>query len=66
MEKEIKTIEIGSHNVVILDKMFGPTIFATLRITPDIERGWVIERQRIDAVVIVTGKPHCVSQFLLF
>lgn len=45
-KKEIK-VEIGSHNSVIIDKLFGPTIFADLRITPDCERGWVIERKWI-------------------
>jgi len=45
-ERETRTIEIGTQRVVI-DKMFGPTIFAMLRITPDIECGWVIERKWI-------------------
>ena len=43
-ELETKTIEIGSQHRVIVDKMFGPTVFVPLRITPDLERGWVIER----------------------
>lgn len=46
MEKEIQKIEIGIQTIEI-DKMFGPTVFASLRITPDLERGWLIERQWI-------------------
>jgi len=46
--EEVK-VEIGSHQRVVIDKLFGPTIFAELRITPDCERGWVIERKRIDS-----------------
>jgi hypothetical protein len=42
------SIRLGSDTPVILDKEFGPTIFASLRITADIKRGWVIERQWID------------------
>lgn len=46
MEKEI---EIGSGDSVVIDKVFGPTVFANLRITADAEQGgWVIERQWID------------------
>ena len=41
-------IEIGSFDVVTIDKLFGPTIFADLRITADPKRGWVIEREWID------------------
>lgn len=48
MEKEIKKVEIGSQHVVIIDKMFGPTVFANLKITADLERGWVIERMWIE------------------
>ena len=47
MKREIKKIEIGGETIEI-EKLFGPTIFANLRITPDIERGWVIERKRIN------------------
>lgn len=49
---EDKIVEIGTHRVVI-DKLFGPTVFAKLRITPDLNRGWVIEREAID-----TGEWH--------
>lgn len=46
MEREPKVIEIGSQDTVIIDKLFGPHIFANLRITADTTRGcWVIERQ---------------------
>jgi hypothetical protein len=42
-------IEIGSGDRVTIEKLFGPTIFADLRITADYERGcWVIERQWIE------------------
>ncbi len=45
--KEI-TLEIGSDNRVILNKLFGPTVFMDLRITPDSEKcEWVIERLTI-------------------
>lgn len=40
-------IEIGTFDRVRIDKMFGPTIFADLRITASMERGWVIERMWI-------------------
>jgi len=44
MEKEIK-IEIGGQSVII-DKLFGPQIFANLRITPDTSTNtWIIERE---------------------
>lgn len=42
-----KTIEIGTQDTVVIDKLFGPTIFANLRITADFDRGWVIEREWI-------------------
>lgn len=46
-EPEGKThkVEIGSFDTVIIEKMFGPTIFADLRITASVEHGWVIERR---------------------
>jgi len=44
----VHTVEIGADQVVI-DKLLGPTIFAMIRVTADLNRGgWVIERQRID------------------
>lgn len=46
-QNEIKDgrIELGYGYPIVLDKMFGPTIFAQLRVTAVIEReGWVIER----------------------
>lgn len=47
--KETKTVEIGSMDTVVIDKLFGPTIFADLRITADSDRGcWVIERMWIN------------------
>ncbi len=47
--EEKKTLEIGSNETITIDKMFGPTIFADLRITADTQRGWVIERQWIES-----------------
>ncbi len=45
-EREEIKLEIGSHNqVVILDKLFGPTVFADLKIVPDLDEGWVIYRR---------------------
>lgn len=44
MSEEPKRFELGSNQTVVIDKAFGPTIFANLRITADCERGWVIER----------------------
>lgn len=41
-------VEIGSFDVLTIDKLFGPTIFADLRITADPDRGWVIEREWIE------------------
>lgn len=41
-------IEIGSFDTLTIDKLFGPTIFADLRITADINRGWIIEREWIE------------------
>ena len=36
---------MGCDNPVILDKMFGPTVFQSLRVTASLEDGgWVIER----------------------
>jgi hypothetical protein len=44
-ELEHKRIAMGCDDEIVLDKMFGPTVFATIRITPSLERGgWVIER----------------------
>ena len=46
--KEYK-IEIGTGDRVTIDKLFGPTIFADLRITADFDRGWIIERLWIES-----------------
>lgn len=41
-------IEVGANDSIIIDKLFGPTVFADLRITANIERRcWVIERMWI-------------------
>lgn len=43
--EEVK-VEIGSHQRVEIDKLFGSMIFMGLRITPSPERcEWIIERQ---------------------
>lgn len=45
--KEIK-VEVGYESVII-DKLFGPQIFANLRITADPKTNtWLIEREMID------------------
>jgi len=46
-ETKIDAIEIGSGDTILIDKCYGPTIFADLKITADITRGWVIERMWI-------------------
>lgn len=49
-EVETFELEIGSHQRVIIDKLYGPMVFAELRITPDTATcQWVIERKRIDS-----------------
>jgi hypothetical protein len=46
-ENEI-TVEVGYESVII-DKIFGPQIFANLRITANPEsNNWIIERQKIN------------------
>lgn len=43
------TIEMGSGVAVILDKLFGPLIFANLKIVNDIAScQWIIYRQNIE------------------
>jgi hypothetical protein len=44
-ENGVATLQLGSGETVVLDKLFGPTIFADLRITVDTSRGWVISRK---------------------
>ncbi len=42
------SLEIGYVSVII-DKIFGPQIFASLKITPDPKtNSWVVQRQRCD------------------
>ena len=39
-------VPIGSHHSVIINKDYGPLIFTSLRITPDVDsNSWVIERE---------------------
>lgn len=41
---KVGTVNVGSNSIII-DKLFGPTAFAELRITANVERNaWVIER----------------------
>jgi len=48
MKKEEKIIEIWTHNeVVIIDKLFWPTIFANLKIVPDVNKWWIVYREWI-------------------
>lgn len=42
--EEKNIIEVGSGDILIIEKMFGPTIMADLRITADVKEGWIIER----------------------
>ena len=45
---ELATIECCGDNPVIIDKFFGPQIFAPLRITADTKTNeWIIEREII-------------------
>jgi len=45
---EIATFLMGCSNMVILDKVFGPLIFANLRIRANFDScEWIIERERI-------------------
>ena len=47
-ENEI-TVEIGSHNTLIIDKLYGPLCMAQLRLTIDSYQGeYIIERLKID------------------
>ncbi len=44
------TVEIG-HQKVTIEKLFGPTVFADIRIRPEIKTAeWIIERQSIDTM----------------
>jgi len=56
-------IEIGSGDRVTIEKLFGPTVFADLRITADYERGcWVIERQWIGEFIEWCTIPNQIEQ----
>lgn len=40
------TVDMGSNNRIVIDKLFGSSVFMNLRITPDLEKcEWVIERE---------------------
>ena len=45
MGRTTTEIAIGYEHTVVLNKPYGPEIFASLRITADAKRGWVIERE---------------------
>jgi len=50
-EGDTLLLEMGSHQELIIDKCFGPIIFANLRVRPLIKNGdafWMIERLHID------------------
>mgnify|MGYP001611178823 CR=1 FL=1 len=41
-----QTVEICEDDKVIIEKLFGPLIFANLRVTPDFKSNlWIIERE---------------------
>jgi len=43
---EIIAVQVACDTPVIIEKVFGPTIFASIRISASLERdGWLIERQ---------------------
>ncbi len=47
-EPREKRVEIGADERVVIDKLFGPLIFADLRITADFQsNSWIIERMII-------------------
>lgn len=47
-QDEDKRIEIASGQSVVIDKLFGSTVFMDLRITANLQRCcWVIERMTI-------------------
>lgn len=49
MGEEAITVEIG-YQPVVITKLYGPLIFADLRITPDpAANEWVIEREWIES-----------------
>ena len=49
MENEEIIVEIGSHNTLIIDKLFGPLSMSKLRLNIDSKEGeYVIERQRFN------------------
>lgn len=49
MSNQTHRVEIGSSEPLVVEKAFGPAIFANIRVTADPARGWVIDRQRIDS-----------------
>lgn len=51
-------VEIGTEQPVSIIKMFGPTIFADLRITANLQRGaWIVERMGKDVFEEVAAIP---------
>lgn len=49
IDKEKKEVHLGSDETVVLNKLFGPSVFANLRITADTKTmEWVIEREWIN------------------
>lgn len=44
-------VEVQCGQPVVIEKLFGPTVFGTLRITANYDRyEWVIERENDDGV----------------
>lgn len=42
------TIQVGPDAPIVIEKLYGPSIFASLRITADTETNeWIIEREWI-------------------
>lgn len=45
---EIHKLEIGSFDSVIIEKLYGPTIYCNLRITAmGADAKWLVEREKI-------------------
>ena len=47
-DEKRKTVNVGSNSTIIIDKMYGPTIFCNLRITArSRDCKWIVEREVI-------------------
>lgn len=55
---EFPRIAMKADDSIILDKLFGPTVFARLRITPMLEAGgWLVERSMANGWVEICVLP---------